>query len=171
MNFSIDRKGILPSQLTNRNGMFNNISAIQHNNIQRNFNKHINNKNSSQNRNIQEVSNNNNNNIIPIISNKHESIDIKILYIFTSLYTLAIAKEMLASVRGKYSSVPIPGAEVTTNAGDLRSEAASEKTALIDELKLMLEESSRSKYLERQSNEAQNVQDTLSKVPYPIYIY
>ena len=92
MNFSIDRKGILPSQLTNRNGMFNNISAIQHNNIQRNFNKHINNKNSSQNRNIQEVSNNNNNNIIPIISNKHESIDIKILYIFTSLYTLAIAK-------------------------------------------------------------------------------
>lgn len=92
MNFSIGRKTVLPSQLTNRNGMFNNISAIQHNNIQRNFNRHINNKNSSQNTNIQQVSNNNNNNIIPIVSNKHESVDIKTLYIFTSLYTLAIAE-------------------------------------------------------------------------------
>tara|TARA_R110001592_G_scaffold19371_2_gene79576 strand:- start:1992 stop:3137 length:1146 start_codon:yes stop_codon:yes gene_type:complete len=86
-------------------------------------------------------------------------------------YTLALSKEMLANVRGKYSTVPIPGSEVTTNAEALRSEAATEKVLLIDELKLMLEESSRSKYLERQSNEAQNVQDTLSKVPYPIYIY
>ena len=86
-------------------------------------------------------------------------------------YTLALSKEMLANVRGKYSSVPIPGAEVTTNAEALRGEAATEKVLLIDELKLMLEESSRSKYLERQASEAQNVQDTLSKVPYPIYIY
>jgi hypothetical protein len=86
-------------------------------------------------------------------------------------YTLAVSKEMLSSIRGKYSTVPIPGAEVTTNAAELRSEAAAEKTALIDELKLMLEESSRSKYLERQANEAQNAQDTLTKVPYPIYVY
>ena len=86
-------------------------------------------------------------------------------------YTLALAKEMLASVRGKYSTVPIPGSEVTTNAGDLRSEAASEKTALIEELKLMLEESSRVKYMERGAQIAQNTQDTLTKVPYPIYIY
>jgi len=86
-------------------------------------------------------------------------------------YTLALSKEMLANVRGKYSTVPIPGSEVTTNAEALRSEAATEKVLLIDELKLMLEESSRSKYLERQAGEAQNVQDTLAKVPYPIYIY
>jgi len=86
-------------------------------------------------------------------------------------YTLALSKEMLASVRGKYSSVPIPGAEVTTNAGDLRSEAASEKTSLIDELKLMLEESSRAKYTERDAQIAQNTQDTFTKIPYPIYIY
>ena len=92
MNFSIGRKTVLPSQLTNRNGMFNNIATIQHNNIQRNLNKQINNKNSSQNTNIQPVSNNNNNNIIPIASNKHESVDIKTLYIFTSLYTLSIAE-------------------------------------------------------------------------------
>ena len=86
-------------------------------------------------------------------------------------YTLAVSKEMLASIRGKYSSIPIPGAEITTNASELRSEAAAEKTALIDELKLMLEESSRAKHLERQAGEAQNIQDTFTKVPYPIYIY
>jgi hypothetical protein len=86
-------------------------------------------------------------------------------------YTLAVSKEMLASIRGKYSSVPIPGADITTNATELRSEAAAEKTSLIDELKVMLEESSRAKYLERQSTEAQNIQDTFTKVPYPIYIY
>lgn len=85
-------------------------------------------------------------------------------------YTLAIAKEMLASIRGKYSTVPIPGAEVTTNASDLRSEASSEKQALIEELKAMLEESSRSKYMERDAQIAQNTQDIMYKVPYPIYI-
>ena len=85
-------------------------------------------------------------------------------------YTLALAKEMLASVRGKYSTVPIPGSEVTTNANDLRSEAASEKTALIDELKAMLEESSRIKFTERDAQIAQNTQDIMYKVPYPIYI-
>ena len=86
-------------------------------------------------------------------------------------YTLAISKEMLSSIRGKYSSVPIPGAEVTTNAGELRSEAASEKQSLIEELKLMLEESSRVKFTERDAQIAQNSQDLLYKVPYPIYIY
>ena len=85
-------------------------------------------------------------------------------------YTLAVSKEMLASIRGKYSTVPIPGAEVTTNAVELRNEAAAEKTALIDELKLMLEESSRVKYMERDAQIAQNAQDTLTKVPYPIYV-
>ena len=85
-------------------------------------------------------------------------------------YTLALAKEMLASIRGKYSTVPIPGAEVTTNASDLRSEASSEKQALIEELKAMLEESSRSKYMERDAQIAQNTQDIMYKVPYPIYI-
>jgi len=86
-------------------------------------------------------------------------------------YTLALAKEMLASIRGKYSTVPIPGAEVTTNATELRSEAATEKQALIEELKVMLEESSRNKYMEREAQIAQNTQDIFNKVPYPIYIW
>jgi hypothetical protein len=86
-------------------------------------------------------------------------------------YALALAKEMLANVRGKYSSIPIPGSEVTTNASELRSESQTDKQALIEELKLMLEESMRHKYLERQNQSSNLTQDTLAKVPWPIYIY
>ena len=86
-------------------------------------------------------------------------------------YSLALAKEMLANVRGKYSSIPIPGSEVTTNASELRSEAQSDKQSLIEELKLMLEESMRHKYLDRQNQSSNLTQDTLAKVPWPIYIY
>ena len=86
-------------------------------------------------------------------------------------YALALAKEMLGSIRGKYQSMPIPGAETTLDHGRLVSEAKDEKAVLIDELKKMLEETSRVKQLERQNNEAQHIQDGFGKVPNPIYIF
>ena len=46
-------------------------------------------------------------------------------------YTLALAKEMLGSIRGKYQSLPIPGSESTLDYTRLLSEAATEKEALI----------------------------------------
>jgi hypothetical protein len=85
-------------------------------------------------------------------------------------YALALAKEMLGSVRGKYQSVPIPGDTTTLDFARLLSEASTEKTALIEELKTFLEEITRVKQLERQNQEAQLTQETFYKVPYPIYI-
>ena len=85
-------------------------------------------------------------------------------------YALALAKEMLGSVRGKYQSVPIPGADTTLDYSRLLSEAVAEKIALIEELKTFLEETTRVKQLERQNQEAQLTQETFYKVPYPIYI-
>ena len=85
-------------------------------------------------------------------------------------YALALAKEMLGSVRGKYQSVPIPGDTTTLDYNRLLNEASSEKTALIEELKTFLEETTRVKQLERQNQEAQLTQETFYKVPYPIYI-
>ena len=85
-------------------------------------------------------------------------------------YALALAKEMLGSVRGKYQSVPIPGSDTTLDFSRLLSEAAAEKTSLIEELKAFLEETTRVKQLERQNQEAQLTQETFYKVPYPIYI-
>ena len=54
-------------------------------------------------------------------------------------YTLALAKEMLGAVRAKFSSIPIPNADITLDGADLRSEAASEKEILISELRENLE--------------------------------
>ena len=85
-------------------------------------------------------------------------------------YALALAKEMLGSVRGKYQSVPIPGDSTTLDYGRLLSEASAEKTALIEELKTFLEETTRVKQLERQNQEAQLTQETFYKVPYQIYV-
>ena len=85
-------------------------------------------------------------------------------------YALALAKEMLGSVRGKFQSIPIPGDTTTLDFARLLSEAAAEKTALIEELKTFLEETTRVKQLERQNQEAQLTQETFYKVPYQIYI-
>jgi len=86
-------------------------------------------------------------------------------------YTLATVKETLAYVRGKYTTVPIPGAEVTLNQADLLTDARAEKIALIDQLRVVLEDSSRTKQLEKKSNEEDYIQKTLTNVPLPIYIF
>ena len=86
-------------------------------------------------------------------------------------YTLAIAKEMLGYVRGKYSTVPIPDAEISLNQSDLLSAATAEKNALIERLRSYFDDTSREKLLERRSLEGDYLQKELNKVPYPIYIY
>jgi len=86
-------------------------------------------------------------------------------------YTLALVKEMLAYVRGKYTSVPIPGAEVTLNQADLLTDARSEKIALLEQLRTTLEDSSRTKQLEKRSMDEDYIQKTLTNVPLPLYIF
>ena len=85
-------------------------------------------------------------------------------------YALAIAKEMLGYIRGKYSTVPIPDAEVTLNQADLLSSATDTKNALIERLRAYFDETSRSSLLERKANENDFLQKELNKVPYTIYI-
>jgi hypothetical protein len=85
-------------------------------------------------------------------------------------YTLALAKEMLAYVRGKYGTVPVPGAEVTLNQSDLLADARSEKEALLTQLRATLEETSRKNQLEKQSLESEYIQKTLINAPLVIYI-
>ena len=85
-------------------------------------------------------------------------------------YTLALAKELLGYVRGKYSQVPVPGAEVTLNQADLLSSATSEKTALIEKLRNDLDEASRKMQLQRKAEEATSMKTHLDQVPLPIWI-
>jgi len=86
-------------------------------------------------------------------------------------YTLALTKEMLSLIRGKYSTTPIPGNTVNINYADLLSTAASEKTALIEALRATLDDTSRKNQLEKKQQESQFLKDTLGGVPLPIYIY
>jgi hypothetical protein len=85
-------------------------------------------------------------------------------------YTLALAKEVLGYVRGKYQTVPVPGSEATLNQADLLADARSEKTALLTSLREMLDQTSRGKQLEAQAKEAEDVQNTLKSIPMTIYI-
>ena len=85
-------------------------------------------------------------------------------------YGLSIVKEILGYVRGKYSTIPIPGSEVTLNQGDLISAATSEKTALIERLRIYFESTSRKTLLENKSLEADFQNKTIAQVPMTIFI-
>lgn len=85
-------------------------------------------------------------------------------------YSLALAKELLAYIRGKYTTVPIPGSEATLNQADLLADARTEKEALITNLREILEQTSRVSQLERKSNESKFLNDTLKEVPFLVYV-
>ena len=85
-------------------------------------------------------------------------------------YTLALVKEILGLVRGKYTNIPIPGSEVTLNQADLLTQAATDKLRLIEKLRQYLDETSRQAAMERKSAEADFAFNELSKVPFTIYI-
>ena len=85
-------------------------------------------------------------------------------------YTLALCKEMLGYIRGKYTTVPIPGSEVTLNQSDLISAATAEKTALVERLRSYLDETSRNKLLEKKAANSEFIQKDLNAVPYTIFI-
>jgi hypothetical protein len=85
-------------------------------------------------------------------------------------YCLALSKELLGIVRSKYGNIPIPNAEVSLDGDTLRAEATAEKEQLIEQLRENLEQTSRKALMEAQKDESDFQQETLKKVPYPIYI-
>ena len=77
---------------------------------------------------------------------------------------------MLGYIRGKYSALPIPNADVTLNGSDLISAAQTEKEGLITELKELLDQLSRQAQLERKQAESDAMQQQMNKIPLKIYI-
>lgn len=86
-------------------------------------------------------------------------------------YTLALCREILGYVRGKYQTVPIPGAEVSLNQQDLLTDARSTKEALLLQLRETLAETGRQIQLEKQAANADNLNKTLANVPMGFYIF
>jgi len=85
-------------------------------------------------------------------------------------YTLAKAKEVLGLVRNKYSTIPIPGSEVTLNGDNLVSSSATEKEALITRLREYFDQTSRQALLERRQAESVARVEEIKQVPMTIYI-
>lgn len=85
-------------------------------------------------------------------------------------YFLANCKEILGAIRQKHQTIPIPGGEVTLDGAELRSEAQQEKQGLIDNLKEMLDASGKFNQMEKQAAMAEQLQESLKRVPTLIYI-
>jgi hypothetical protein len=77
---------------------------------------------------------------------------------------------MLGYVRGKYSTLPIPGSEVTLNQGDLISAATNERIALIERLRTYFDTTSRKTLLANKAEEAVSQKSILNDIPMTIFI-
>ena len=87
-------------------------------------------------------------------------------------YTLALAKEMLGSIRGKYQSMPIPGSETTLDYTRLLSEASAEKEALVTQLREDLNGTSLLAREERKTSELETRRSAdIAEGRYQIYIH
>ena len=85
-------------------------------------------------------------------------------------YTSTLCKEMLAYVRGKYQTVPVPGSEATLNQADLLADVRSEKESYVTELRGLLNTASLSSQLELQATQTKFIGDALKGVPMRIFI-
>jgi len=85
-------------------------------------------------------------------------------------FSLALAKEMLGQVRGKFSTVPIPGDNVTLNHSELLSQAKAEQDALREELKTTFDELTYVKLSELDATLGDNAEKLLGDIPAGIYV-
>ena len=84
-------------------------------------------------------------------------------------YALALSKEVLGQVRGKFGSIPIPGESVTLNASDLLSQAKEEQTSLKEELKTVLDEMTYKALAEQNAAMVTAIDTVYQEIPLPIY--
>jgi hypothetical protein len=85
-------------------------------------------------------------------------------------YALAVAKGMLAEVRSKFQTIPIPGESVTLNGADLRAQSKEEKDALKEELLKILEDTDYAILAEKRAAMSDNANKTLAAIPNIIFV-
>ena len=84
-------------------------------------------------------------------------------------YALALTKEMLGQVRGKFGSIPIPGESVTLNASELLGQAKAEQDALKEELKTVLDQMTYVALAEQDAKMVAAIDTVYQEIPLPIY--
>jgi hypothetical protein len=85
-------------------------------------------------------------------------------------FALALTKEMLGQVRGKFATVPIPGESVTLNASELLSQAKEEQDKLREELKKVLDELTYDTLAETEAKLISNSNEALKNVPAGFFV-
>tara|TARA_R100000234_G_scaffold114186_1_gene89172 strand:- start:500 stop:913 length:414 start_codon:yes stop_codon:yes gene_type:complete len=110
----------------------------------------------------------NNLNTIPFANIPYENIN-SIGKQWIRRFALALSKETLGQIRGKFGTIPIPGNDLTLNASDLLSQAKDEQNALRDELKGVLDEMVYSALAERDAGMANSITTLKQSAPLPIY--
>jgi len=85
-------------------------------------------------------------------------------------FALALTKEMLGHVRGKFSVVPIPGESVTMNASDLLSQSRTEQDNLRTELKALLDETTYDKLATTDASLQDSTKKVVENVPAGIFV-
>jgi hypothetical protein len=85
-------------------------------------------------------------------------------------YALALCKEMLGQIRGKFQTVPIPGESVTLNYSSLLSEAQKEKDDLRQSLTDMLKEIEYTELAKKDQEKVTAAEETLRRSPLPIFV-
>jgi hypothetical protein len=104
---------------------------------------------------------------IPFGRLNYSSINPGIAHQWIRQMTLALCKEVLGRVRGKFQTIPIPGRELQLDADKLLLEAREDQTRMRDQFKEMLESLTYDKILEREAAKGDNLLKQLRLVPMP----
>jgi len=84
-------------------------------------------------------------------------------------FALALSKEMLGLVRSKFSSIPIPGNDLSMNGGDLITAGKDEQNSLREELITVLDELTYGKLIEGDADFAEQSSRLQTQNPLPIF--
>ena len=84
-------------------------------------------------------------------------------------FALALSKETLGQVRGKFQTIPIPGESVTLNAAELLSQGKDEQDKLRQELKEILDQLTYAEISKIDAEKSDAVESIQKKVPMLIF--
>ena len=85
-------------------------------------------------------------------------------------YALALCKEMLGQIRGKFTQLPIPGEAVTLNHSELLSQAKEEQQQLKDKLVETLKSMEYQELSKLSADKAESASKTFLFSPVPIFV-
>ena len=77
---------------------------------------------------------------------------------------------MLAQIRGKFTTIPIPGESVTLNHAELLTQAKDEQERLKDKLAEMLSETEYKELIKYDAESADATQNVFKNSPLPIFV-